>query len=316
MQRDSLLTTQQELIWEKKRIIRNSKTTKESMLRFSHYFYFFCVGDTRINDFLFLQDFRLYTVHTCFLDWTRKWKIPPYELLHFNAQVSLLTPELPCNELSVELWKEKFPAAVRFISFCAKREKKFYKELKCWWCRHLLKGVAPGRQRKRIRRKEKAAQRKSIRMGNFCQKHCPCFVSCAPWLLQERDCEQSEKYKTGQVIHNPALVGNDFQPRSLSQGTWNMPEPDNKYKTKPLPPLPCPKQKNCRFVALFDYQARTEEDLSFCAGDKLEVLDSSQEGWWYARLLLESESTRTGRKLQGYIPANYVAADESIEAEP
>ncbi|KYO18877.1 tyrosine-protein kinase FRK [Alligator mississippiensis] len=153
-------------------------------------------------------------------------------------------------------------------------------------------------------------------MGNFCQKHCPCFVSCVPWLLQERDCEQSEKYKTGQVIHNPALVGNDFQPRSLSQGTWNMPEPDNKYKTKPLPPLPCPKQKNCRFVALFDYQARTEEDLSFCAGDKLEVLDSSQEGWWYARLLLESESTRTGRKLQGYIPANYVAADESIEAEP
>ncbi|KFW87172.1 Tyrosine-protein kinase FRK, partial [Manacus vitellinus] len=69
-------------------------------------------------------------------------------------------------------------------------------------------------------------------------------------------------------------------------------------------------------VALFDYDARTEEDLSFRAGDKLEVLNASHEGWWYARLLLPTGSVCPGRKLEGYIPANYIAADQSIEAEP
>uniref|UniRef100_A0A8D0GE01 Tyrosine-protein kinase n=1 Tax=Sphenodon punctatus TaxID=8508 RepID=A0A8D0GE01_SPHPU len=81
-------------------------------------------------------------------------------------------------------------------------------------------------------------------------------------------------------------------------------------------PLKSPRTKNRTFVALFDYQARTEEDLSFQTGDKLTVLDASQEGWWFARLLLEHELARHGCKLQGYIPANYVAPDQSIEAEP
>uniref|UniRef100_A0A8B9NH71 SH3 domain-containing protein n=1 Tax=Accipiter nisus TaxID=211598 RepID=A0A8B9NH71_9AVES len=57
-------------------------------------------------------------------------------------------------------------------------------------------------------------------------------------------------------------------------------------------------------------------DLSFRAGERLEVLDASHEGWWYARLFLPTGSVYPGRKLQGYIPANYIAADQSIEAEP
>ncbi|CAO2628005.1 Tyrosine-protein kinase FRK [Lemmus lemmus] len=62
------------------------------------------------------------------------------------------------------------------------------------------------------------------------------------------------------------------------------------------------------FVALFDYEARTEEDLSFRAGDKLQVLDTSHEGWWLARHL--------EKQLQGYIPSNYVAEDRTLQAEP
>lgn len=81
------------------------------------------------------------------------------------------------------------------------------------------------------------------------------------------------------------------------------------------PPLRTVNQ-TCRFVALFPYQARTEDDLSFQPGDKLEVLDTSQEGWWFAKLLVENGLARPGQKLQGYIPANYVAPDQSIEAEP
>ncbi|XP_053448490.1 tyrosine-protein kinase FRK isoform X2 [Nycticebus coucang] len=69
------------------------------------------------------------------------------------------------------------------------------------------------------------------------------------------------------------------------------------------------------FVALFDYQARTAEDLSFRAGDKLQVLDASHEGWWFARHL-EKRADGSSQQLQGYIPSNYVAEDRSLQAEP
>lgn len=68
------------------------------------------------------------------------------------------------------------------------------------------------------------------------------------------------------------------------------------------------------FVALFDYQARTAEDLSFCVGDKLQILDTSQEGWWFARHL--EKKGESGQQLKGYIPSNYVAEDRSLQAEP
>ncbi|XP_009895690.1 tyrosine-protein kinase FRK isoform X1 [Dryobates pubescens] len=140
-------------------------------------------------------------------------------------------------------------------------------------------------------------------MGNFLRKYCACLEPYIPCLFSGGDGEHDEK--VGQVFPNLAVVCHDFQDR------------DNKIKEKPLPPLPGQHLVNtCRFVALFDYEARTEEDLSFRAGDKLEVLTASHEGWWYARLLLPPGSVCPGRKLEGYIPANYIAADHSIEAEP
>uniref|UniRef100_A0A069DVD5 Tyrosine-protein kinase n=2 Tax=Panstrongylus TaxID=65342 RepID=A0A069DVD5_9HEMI len=62
------------------------------------------------------------------------------------------------------------------------------------------------------------------------------------------------------------------------------------------------------FVALYDYDARTDEDLSFRKGEHLEILNDTQGDWWLAR----SKST----KQEGYIPSNYVAKLKSIEAEP
>lgn len=62
------------------------------------------------------------------------------------------------------------------------------------------------------------------------------------------------------------------------------------------------------FVALYDYDARTDEDLSFKKGEHLVILNDTQGDWWFAR----SKATR----LEGYIPSNYVAKLESIEAEP
>ncbi|KAF1373129.1 hypothetical protein PFLUV_G00257120 [Perca fluviatilis] len=61
------------------------------------------------------------------------------------------------------------------------------------------------------------------------------------------------------------------------------------------------------FVALYDYEARTSDDLSFKKGDRFQIINNTEGDWWEAR------SINTGRN--GYIPSNYVAPADSIQAE-
>nr|XP_033795717.1 tyrosine-protein kinase Fyn isoform X3 [Geotrypetes seraphini] len=61
------------------------------------------------------------------------------------------------------------------------------------------------------------------------------------------------------------------------------------------------------FVALYDYEARTEDDLTFQKGEKFQILNSSEGDWWEARSLMTGGT--------GYIPSNYVAPVDSIQAE-
>ncbi|MCP9260398.1 Tyrosine-protein kinase STK [Dirofilaria immitis] len=61
------------------------------------------------------------------------------------------------------------------------------------------------------------------------------------------------------------------------------------------------------FVALFDYDARTNEDLSFKKDELLYILNDMQGDWWYAK----SKTTN----LCGYIPSNYVAREKSLDAQ-
>uniref|UniRef100_T1HWB6 Tyrosine-protein kinase n=1 Tax=Rhodnius prolixus TaxID=13249 RepID=T1HWB6_RHOPR len=61
------------------------------------------------------------------------------------------------------------------------------------------------------------------------------------------------------------------------------------------------------FVALYDYDARTDEDLSFRKGEHLEILNDTQGDWWLAR----SKST----KQEGYIPSNYINTQSSLLPE-
>ncbi|XP_068125358.1 tyrosine-protein kinase Fgr [Hyperolius riggenbachi] len=58
---------------------------------------------------------------------------------------------------------------------------------------------------------------------------------------------------------------------------------------------------------LYDYEARTEDDLSFIKGEKFHIISTSEGDWWEAR------SLRSG--FTGYIPSNYVAPLNSIQAE-
>ncbi|XP_037584162.1 tyrosine-protein kinase Yes [Cebus imitator] len=61
------------------------------------------------------------------------------------------------------------------------------------------------------------------------------------------------------------------------------------------------------FVALYDYEARTTEDLSFKKGERFQIINNTEGDWWEAR------SIATGKN--GYIPSNYVAPADSIQAE-
>nr|XP_046200392.1 proto-oncogene tyrosine-protein kinase Src isoform X2 [Oncorhynchus gorbuscha] len=61
------------------------------------------------------------------------------------------------------------------------------------------------------------------------------------------------------------------------------------------------------FVALYDYESRTASDLSFRKGERLQIVNNTEGDWWLARSLTTGES--------GYIPSNYVAPSDSIQAE-
>lgn len=61
-------------------------------------------------------------------------------------------------------------------------------------------------------------------------------------------------------------------------------------------------------IALFDYEARTNEDLGFVKGEHMETTtDYMTEDWW----LVRSKSS----KRIGYVPSNYVAELKSLGAE-
>ncbi|XP_012583620.1 PREDICTED: protein-tyrosine kinase 6 [Condylura cristata] len=66
-----------------------------------------------------------------------------------------------------------------------------------------------------------------------------------------------------------------------------------------------------RYVGLWDFQARTDEELSFRAGDHFLVARKEEEWWWATRL------DAAGRALaEGLVPHNYLAEEETEASEP
>lgn len=62
-----------------------------------------------------------------------------------------------------------------------------------------------------------------------------------------------------------------------------------------------------QYVAIFDYDARTKEDLTMRKGDFLEITNRKSTAWWKAK-------NENGQ--EGWIPSNYVAKRDSLESEP
>jgi hypothetical protein len=60
-------------------------------------------------------------------------------------------------------------------------------------------------------------------------------------------------------------------------------------------------------IAIFDYDARTKEDLTIRKSDLLEITNRKNTAWWKAK-------NETGQ--EGWIPSNHVAKRDSLESEP
>lgn len=60
-------------------------------------------------------------------------------------------------------------------------------------------------------------------------------------------------------------------------------------------------------VALYNYTAREDTDVSFVKGDRMEVLDDTESDWWRVVHL----TTRQ----EGLIPWNFVAEERSVNSE-
>lgn len=86
---------------------------------------------------------------------------------------------------------------------------------------------------------------------------------------------------------------------------------DHRYVPEPPSsphPEPSPSSVKPLYIALYDYDARTEDDLSFQKGEILEVdPEDFSNDWWRAK------SRETGKS--GFIPSNYVAAHATLGAE-
>ena len=61
------------------------------------------------------------------------------------------------------------------------------------------------------------------------------------------------------------------------------------------------------YVAKYDYDSRTDDDLGFKKGDLLYIISNGEGDRWYAR------SKDSGR--EGYIPSSYVASCDSLDAQ-
>jgi hypothetical protein len=80
------------------------------------------------------------------------------------------------------------------------------------------------------------------------------------------------------------------------------PPPPPKPKPEQAPPVNYP-----IYVGKYDYDSRTDDDLSFKKGDLMYIISTDEGDWWFAR-------AKDGGK-EGYIPSNYVAEFKSLDAE-
>ncbi|XP_067226516.1 protein-tyrosine kinase 6b [Chanodichthys erythropterus] len=130
-------------------------------------------------------------------------------------------------------------------------------------------------------------------MGDCLRKSCPCLKTL--W----------------DKIFGPPKGDGENSVKSDSDCTGG-----SRYDSQPQPqPPPRPPKTVVDngadiYTALWDFEARDGQELSFKAGDIFEIINRSGD-WWSARKL-----DSFGRGETGFVPFNYVARAESIQSQP
>lgn len=107
-------------------------------------------------------------------------------------------------------------------------------------------------------------------------------------------------------------MGNLFAKPKSTPASIKRAIPDDQQKKKgkrpsKLPEVPLQEKKSRIVRALYDYEARQADDLGFKKGDRMEILDISENteeaDWWMARNL--------SNEREGYVPRNYIVLDDN-----
>lgn len=106
--------------------------------------------------------------------------------------------------------------------------------------------------------------------------------------------------KSGSDVDNRPI---HYSPPSNNPPSTNGHSFHNRVNSHTTPSVPA----SHILVALYDYDARTAEDLSFNKGERLELINRPDGEWWEARSLTTNQT--------GFIPSNYVAEERTINAE-
>ena len=140
-------------------------------------------------------------------------------------------------------------------------------------------------------------------MGNSVDKEEP-VVLIAASRLSQTDIAPRDEYSTPpqQSLASNSRASNEYSTLPMVHRTKQSPTACDDVEPS------SPKSDVRLFVALFDYDARTSEDLTFKKGDYLEVKpENTAYDWWQAK-------SRSSQQ-EGYIPSNYVAEVNTLEAE-
>ncbi|XP_052451089.1 protein-tyrosine kinase 6 [Carassius gibelio] len=131
-------------------------------------------------------------------------------------------------------------------------------------------------------------------MGECLGTICPCLKTLWDRIYGPSPTDRETRMKTDRD--------------STSDGLGNT--ESDRYGQPASEPPPARKTVTALYTALWDFEARDFQELSFKAGDMLEVVSSSGD-WWSAKKIASH-----GRVATGFVPFNYLARVESVESQP
>lgn len=103
------------------------------------------------------------------------------------------------------------------------------------------------------------------------------------------------------------LSSSNLNPISIRTPSSSGVSSSSSATTSPIMPKSINDRYNFQYVAIFDYDARTKDDLTIRKSDLLEIINRKSSAWWKAK-------NENGQ--EGWIPSNYVAKRDSLESEP